>query len=251
MDLRGKRAVVTGGTRGIGAAVARALAESGASVLVCARHDGGAGGLGPRVESTTCDVTDPASVERLVERAREALGGVDILVNNAGAASSAPVSRLTLDEWNRLFAVNATGTFLCTKAFLPGMIERRWGRVINVASTAALTGSRYIAAYAAAKHAVMGFTRAVADEVAAHGVTVNAVCPGYVDTEMTRESVERIVAKTKLSHEDALRSLLQTTPQERLITPEEVAFAVRSLCDDEARGIHGQAIVVDGGGLRS
>jgi NAD(P)-dependent dehydrogenase (short-subunit alcohol dehydrogenase family) len=257
MILEGKVAVVTGGTRGIGAAVARALAEAGAAVLVCGRSleraERAATTLrsaGHRVQAAACDVTDPDSVRVLAERAA-ALGAVDVLVNNAGASSSAPLAKLSLEEWNRMFAVNATGTFLCTQAFVPGMVERRWGRVINVASTAARTGGRYIAAYAAAKHAVLGFTRSVAEEVAAHGVTVNAVCPGYVDTEMTRESVARIMAKTGLSADEALGSLLGTTPQKRLIEPDEVAFVVRSLCDENARGIHGQAIVIDGGGLRA
>jgi NAD(P)-dependent dehydrogenase (short-subunit alcohol dehydrogenase family) len=145
--------------------------------------------------------------------------------------------------------VNATSTFLCTQALAPGMIERKWGRVVNVASVSGLTGARYIAAYAASKHAVLGFTRCVADELAAHGVTVNAVCPGYVDTDMTRASLERIVRETGRSHEQALEAILSRSPQRRLIRPEEVAHVVVALCDENARGVNGQAIVVDGGGV--
>ena len=142
------------------------------------------------------DVTDEASVAALVEEAQRRLGTVDILVNNAGQAHSAPIARTSLEDWHRMLDGNATGTFLCTKGFLPGMIERRWGRIINVASVAGLAGAKYIAAYAASKHAVMGFTRSAAHEVANKGVTVNAVCPGYVDTPMTEQSWVNIVAAT-------------------------------------------------------
>jgi NAD(P)-dependent dehydrogenase (short-subunit alcohol dehydrogenase family) len=188
-------------------------------------------------------------VETLARTATEHLAHVDILVNSAGIASSAPVHKLTLEEWNAIFAVNATGTFLCTQAFLPAMLERKWGRIVNVASVAGLMGSRYIAAYSASKHAAIGFTRCVAAEVAARGVTANAVCPGFVDTEMTTESIDRIVSATGVSRDEALDSILDMTPQRRLFTPEEVAHAVLALCDEQAKGINGQAIVLDGGGL--
>lgn len=194
-------------------------------------------------------MTDPASVADLALTAAERLGPVDILINNAGTSSSAPLHHLTLEEWNRLFAVNATGTFLCTQAFVPGMIERGWGRVINVASVTGLAGARYIAAYAASKHAVLGFTRSVAAELATTGVTINALCPGYVDTPMTDASIARIVAKTGRPAEEARAAILATSPQHRLIEPEEVAQMALSLCHDQARGINGQAIVIDGGGL--
>src|SRR5256885_176832 len=157
--------------------------------------------------------------------------------------------KLTLEDWNRVLTVNATGTFLCTQAFLPGMLERRWGRVVNIASVAGLRGGKYIAAYSAAKHAVIGFTRSVAAEVAGTGVTVNAVCPGYVDTDMTRESVTRIATKTGMSPPDALRAALEAGGQRRLISPEEVARAVLGLCDDAQRDTNGEDVVIaDGGG---
>ena len=254
--LDGRTAVVTGGGRGIGAAVAHALAEAGAAVVVMARHADEVSALAGEIRSAgrvaravTGDVTDPASVAALARAAREELGPADILVNNAGEAHSAPLARITLDDWNRLLAVNATGTFLCTQAFLPAMMERGWGRVVNIASVSGLTGARYIAAYAAAKHAVMGFTRAVAAEVASSGVTVNAICPGYVDTAMTRESVARIVKHTGRTSEEALDAILARSPQRRLIQPEEVAHAVLYLCDAKAAGVNGDAIVIDGGEL--
>ncbi len=256
MPLDGRTAVVTGGGRGIGAAIAGALARRGASIIVAARSadriERVANDLiaaGHRAWAVTCDVTDADSVSALLERARAHAQHVDILVNSAGAADSTPFERLTRDEWDRLLAVNATGPFLCMQTFLPEMVERGWGRIVNVASVAGLTGARYIAAYTASKHAVIGLTRSVATEVAPRGVTVNAVCPGYVDTPMTDESLERIVAKTGRSREDALAAILDTTPQGRLIQPEEVAHAVVALCEDDARGINGQAIVIDGGGL--
>ena len=241
-------AVVTGGGRGIGAAIARALIAAGDTVWAASRSqkelDALARETGARVQPV--DVTDPASVRALAD----AVGDADILINNAGVAHSAPFAKITLDDWNRLFAVNATGTMLCTQAFLPGMITRRRGRVVNIASVAGVSADRYIAAYAAAKHAVIGFTRAVAAEAAASGVTVNAVCPGYVDTDMTRESIGRIREKTGKSSEEALAAILTHTPQGRLITPEEVADTVVWLCGEGARGINGQAIVLDGGNLR-
>ena len=258
MILEDKRAVITGGGRGIGAAVARALAGEGAAVVVSARSRGEieavAGELlaaGHQAGAVVCDVTQSAAVEALVHDSIAFLGGVDILVNNAGIADSAPLKAVTLDDWNRIFAVNATGTFLCTQGFLPGMIERGWGRVVNVASVAGKMGAPYISAYAASKHAVVGFTRAVAAEVAAKGVTVNAVCPGYVATDMTEESVARIAAKAGLSAAAARAKLDQMSPQRRVFEPEEVAYQVLALCDPRAAGVNGQAVVLDGGAVQS
>jgi NAD(P)-dependent dehydrogenase (short-subunit alcohol dehydrogenase family) len=255
-ELAGRVAVVTGGGRGIGAAVARALAGAGARVVVSARSAGQIEGIaaelaaaGAEALAVPCDVTDPESVDRLLGAAEAELGAVEILVNNAGVASSAPLRAIELEEWNRLMAVNATGTFLCTRAFLPGMVAGGWGRVVNVASVAGRAGAAYVSAYAASKHAVIGFTRSVAAEVAAKGVTVNAICPGFVESPMTDESIERIVAKTGMSAEEARARIVATNPQGRLIEPDEVAFLALALCDPRARGINGQAIGVDGGAL--
>lgn len=256
MKLEGKAVVITGGGRGIGAATAQALAQEGASVVVSARSrdeiEAVASELrdaGHRAWAVGCDVTSDEQVKALASRSIELLGQVDVLVNNAGIASSSPLKRIQRADWDRIFAVNVTGTFLCTQAFLPAMVERRWGRVVNVASIAGLSGAAYISAYSASKHAVVGFTRCVAAEVAASGVTVNAVCPGYVETEMVRQSVANIVHKTSLSEEEARSNIVRMNPQGRILQPEEVAFQVLSLCDPRAGGINGQTIVLDGGGL--
>ena len=255
--LAGRAAVVTGGGRGVGAEIARLLAADGASVLVAARTSSEVervaaelGRNGATVSSATCDVSDPRSIDRLAAQARDTLGHIDILINNAGVATAAPLARTTLDEWNRLLAINATGAFLCMQAFLPGMLERRWGRVVNVASTAALTGYRYISAYAASKHALLGLTRSVAAEAAGHGVTVNAVCPSYLDTRMTEETLARATAKTGRSREEVLDAITSQNPQKRLIDAREVAVSVAYLCSDAAASINGAALVIDGGELR-
>lgn len=257
MTLEGKGALVTGGGRGIGAHVARSLAGEGCAIVVAARSgaeiEAVAAALrsaGAQAWAVRCDVGDPESILTLRAEATEHLGRVDILVNNAGIASAAPVHKQTLEEWNRLLAVNATGTFLCTQAFLPAMVERGWGRVVNVASVAGVVGAAYVSAYTASKHAVVGFTRSAAAEVATRGVTVNAVCPGYVDTPLTEASIGNIVEKTGMSEAEALEAILATSPQKRLITPDEVAHMVVSLCGDAAGSINGQAIVIDGGGFR-
>jgi NAD(P)-dependent dehydrogenase (short-subunit alcohol dehydrogenase family) len=253
VKLRGKSAVITGGGRGIGRAVAHALAREGAAVTVAARsrdqvervaEELTAAGYVAR--ATTVDVTDPQSV-----RALAALGEADVLVNNAGVAASAPIKAIALEEWNHVLAVNATGTFLCLQAFIGGMAERRWGRVVNVASIASLSGAPYIAAYTASKHAVLGLTRVAAAEYRNKNVTVNAVCPAYVDTDMTSDSVSRVMDKTGLSSEAALAAILKTAGQPRLVSAEEVAYVVLSLARDEAGAVNGQAIVVDAGGLLS
>jgi NAD(P)-dependent dehydrogenase (short-subunit alcohol dehydrogenase family) len=250
--LAGRVAVVTGAGRGIGAATARALADAGLNVVLAGRTrdqiERQASELmarGWRARAVVCDVTSEASVTALCREAAE-LGPVAVLVNNAGAAGSSPVVRTTLEEWNRLMAVNATGAFLCIRAFLSGMLERKWGRVVNVGSTASLRGGKYLAAYSAAKHALLGLSRSAAAEVAGTGVTVNAVCPGFVDTEMTSETLDRIVAKTGRTREEALAAALASEAQPRLISPEEVAAAVVSLATADGHPPNGETVVLAG-----
>jgi NAD(P)-dependent dehydrogenase (short-subunit alcohol dehydrogenase family) len=249
--LSGRSAVVTGGGRGIGAAVARALAAEGAAVVVAARTQGEieqvASDLrkgGARAWAVACDVADERSVRAMAEEARARLGKVEVLVNDAGGAASAPLARIALRDWEEMLAVNATGTFLCTRELVPGMVERRWGRVVNVASLAGLEGAKYVSHYSAAKHAVVGFTRSVARELQGTGVTVNAVCPGYVDSPMTERTLENVRARTGLGKEQALAAVLATTGQERLLATSEVADAVLGLLREDAADVTGQAIAL-------
>ena len=253
VSLVGRAAVVTGGGRGIGAATAIALAEAGASVAIAARNEAQVVEVAAQLRRNgleafafRCDVTDPRQVRDLALSASEAMGRVDILINNAGTATSNPLSRIALTEWEHIMAVNATGTFLCTQAVFPAMLERGWGRIVNVASVAGLEGDRYIAAYVAAKHAVVGFTKAVAAEALGTGVTVNAVCPGYVDTPLTDETIARIMHVTGRSWHDALRSILAQAGQPRLIRAAEVAETILDLCADHAAARNGEIVVLDG-----
>ncbi|HEY5789496.1 MAG TPA: SDR family oxidoreductase, partial [Gammaproteobacteria bacterium] len=179
--------------------------------------------------------------------AAAAAGPVEVLVNHAGAARSAPLQRTDLALWQQMLAVNLTGVFLCCRAVLPAMRERGWGRIVNVASTAGLRGYAYVGAYCAAKHGVIGLTRALALETAREGITVNAVCPGYADTEMTRATLENIRAKTGRSAEQALAELVRFNPQGRLVAPAEVAAAVAWLCAPDSAAVTGQAVAVAGG----
>lgn len=239
-----RHAVITGGGSGIGAAIAQRLRADGLRVTLMGRSaerlQAAQAALGD-VAVQVCDVADEASVAT----AFAAVGDVDVLVNNAGQAETAPLARTSLALWQRLLGVNLTGTFLCSRAVLPGMLVRGQGRIINVASTAALKGYAYASAYAAAKHGVLGLTRSLALEVAARGVTVNAVCPGYTDTDIVARAVEHIVAKTGRTAGDALSALTDANPQGRLVRPEEVAHTVAWLVD--AAAVNGQAIAVCGG----
>ena len=249
--LAGRGAVVTGGGRGIGAAIAWSLADAGASVIVAARTaaevEGVAAGLraqGGRAWGVPCDVADEAQVRTLAARAFQHAGTVDILVNAAGDAASAPFERITLNDWRTMLDAHATGTFLCTRQFAPAMRDRGFGRVVNIASVAGLAGARYVAHYSAAKHAVVGFTRSVGLELAGSGVTINALCPGYVDTPMTQRTIDYVVTRTGRSREAALASVLATAAQERLLAPAEVAAAALALCAPGAAETNGQAITL-------
>lgn len=249
--LGGRAALVTGGGRGIGRAVALDLAAAGARVAVAARTradvEAVAREMGRGAIALVADVADPASVRALFRDARAALGDIDILVAAAGVAPSAPLVKTTDEQWRQAIEVNLSGAFYGLREALPAMTARGWGRVVNVASIAGKTGAPYIAAYAASKHGLLGLTKVAALECAARGVTVNAVCPGYVDTPMTDESIRRIVEKTGVSAADVRKRLEDSSPQKRLYTAAEVSALVAFLCGDAAAGINGQALSVDGG----
>lgn len=255
LKLSNRLAFITGGGRGIGRAIALAFAREGASVGVAARSIGQVEAVAKEVAdlgvdglALECDVQNTGWVNDAFEKFRAHFGrGPDIVVNNAGIAESQLFIKSDEPMWERHLNTNLGGTFRCTHAALPEMIERGWGRIINIASIAGKTGAPYVSAYAASKHGVLGLTRSLALEVAAQGITVNAICPGYVDTEMTSRGIENIVAKTGKSAEDALEALKRMSPQNRMVTAEEVAALALLLASEEGRGINGQAINVDGG----
>ena len=243
--LAGQRALVTGAGSGIGAAIATALAAEGATLTLVGRDAGRlaqqAALLGGAVTSV-CDITDESAVERLAASA----GDVDLLVNNAGAAESAPLERTDLALWQRMLDVNATGAFLLCRAFAPAMVERGRGRIVNVASTAGERGYAYVSAYCAGKHALVGLTRALALELAATSVTVNAVCPGYTETPLLERAVEGIVTTTGRDADAARRALVRDNAMGRFVRPEEVASAVAWLCEPAQAAVTGRTITVAG-----
>jgi 3-hydroxybutyrate dehydrogenase len=255
MKLANRLAFITGGGRGIGRAIALAFAREGASVCLAARTraeiDKVAAEVraeGAKAAAVECDVAKYGDVERAFAVVNKELGRApDILVNNAGIVETAPFVKTDEAMWQRHIAVNLTGTFHCTRSALPGMLAARWGRIINIASIAGKTGAPYIAAYAASKHGVLGLTRVLALEVAQIGITVNAICPGYVDTDMTARGVENIVARTGISADQAVQALKTMSPQNRMVTAEEVAAVALLLASEDGRGINGQAINIDGG----
>jgi NAD(P)-dependent dehydrogenase (short-subunit alcohol dehydrogenase family) len=252
MKLQDRIALITGGGRGIGRAIAIAFAREGAQVALAARTleqvEAVAREIAERYSTNplavVCDVSDVSSVAKLFEQVTERFGrGPDIMVN------SAPITKTSDELWQRHLAINLSGTFYCTRAALPQMIERGWGRIINIASIAGKTGAPYIVAYSASKHGVLGLTRSVALEVATKGITANAICPGYVDTEMTTRGVENITKKTGRSADEAMDSIRKMSPQNRIVEPEEVAALALLLASEDGRGINGQAINVDGGSV--
>ena len=251
--LEGRHVVITGAAQGIGAAIAETLAHQGAVLTLAGRRQPVLETLAQRLQAVTrctvvvMDVSDANAVAQGFAQARAALGPVSMLVNNAGQAESAPFGKTSPELWQRMLDVNLTGTFLCTQSALPDMLAARAGRIVNIASTAGQRGYAYVAAYVAAKHGVIGLTRALALELASKGITVNAVCPGYTETDIVRDSIARVVQKTGRSEEQAMAEFVKGNPQGRLVQPNEVADAVLWLCGAGASAITGQSIAVAGG----
>jgi NAD(P)-dependent dehydrogenase (short-subunit alcohol dehydrogenase family) len=249
--LAGRHALVTGGGRGIGAVIAKSLAEAGARVTILARTgselDETAIDLPGTTVTVTADVTDPKQVERAFAEARDAAGEISILVNNAGRPASRAIGKSDEAFWHDILDVNLTGSYHCTRAAIGAMLAADWGRIVNISSTAGLRGYAYCTAYCAAKHGVIGMTRALALEVARTGITVNAVCPGYTDTGIVRDAVKNIRSKTGRSESDARETLVSFNPQLRLVKPDEVANAVLWLCVPGSESVNGQSLAIAGG----
>ena len=250
-DLNDQHVLVTGAGQGIGEAIARQLLTQGARVTVLGRRAEPLQKLladhTQQCRMVLADVADELQVKTAFAQAVQAQGAINILINNAGQASSAPFMKMDVGLWQQMLAVNLSGTMFCMQQVLPAMAAAGWGRIVNVASTAGLVGYAYVAAYAAAKHGVVGLTRALALEYAKSGITINAVCPGYTETEIVKNSIDRVVAKTGRTSAQALAEFVKSNPQGRLVQPQEVADTVLWLCGKGASAITGQSIAVAGG----
>lgn len=250
-DLNDHHALVTGAGQGIGEAIARQLLAQGARVTVLGRRAEPLQKLVDeypgRCQMVLADVANESEVKVAFSQAVSTQGAINILINNAGQASSAPFMKIDAAHWQQMLAVNLTGTMLCMQQVLPAMVAAGWGRIVNVASTAGLVGYAYVAAYVAAKHGVVGLTRALALEYARKGITINAVCPGYTETEIVKTGIERVMEKTGRTADEAMAEFVKSNPQGRLVQPQEVANTVLWLCGKGASAITGQSIAVAGG----
>lgn len=248
-SLAGRHALITGGGTGIGAATARSLSAAGAKITVTGRRREPLEAIAGEVGGTVaiCDVTDRAAIDRAFDEAREANGPIDILVVNAGIAESAPFHKMTRNSWDRIIATNLTGAFDCAQAALPDLLKSANGRLVFIASVASLRGIPYAVHYGASKHGLLGLSRSLAAEYARSTMTVNAVCPGYVDTPMTDQSVARVVEKTGRSDDDARAAITQMNASGRLVDPDGIATLVLTLCLPKSRDINGAAVTIDGG----
>ena len=247
-----RHALITGAGTGIGEAISRQLHREGHAVTLVGRRseplEALSQALGKQSFAVTGDVTDRGEIESAFKAATAQFGDVEILVNCAGMAPTAPFHRVDFADWQRTMDVNVNGVFHCTQLALESMLENNWGRVVNIASVASLRGFPYVSGYCASKHAVLGMTRALALEVATQGITVNAVCPGYLDTDIVRNAIAGIVSKTGRTEADAMQHFTESNPQGRLVEVTEVASAVSWLCSEGAASVTGQAIAIDGGG---